>query len=158
MREIPREEWTGFMDSFSRQHEGWLVTVEVLGREIGAQVEAEGKPLEGITAELKDGSEDLIVVRLPIRVRRHRRDAAGARGQYIVRRELNRDEGRLLSDHRRYLRLTWEKHATVQDACPGRRPLRLDGAVQGIVVGLLRRFHRASSATELSEHKKATGE
>src|SRR3954462_1851285 len=62
MREIPREEWTGFMDSFSRQHEGWLVTVEVLGREIGAQVEAEGKPLEGITAELKDGSEDLISI------------------------------------------------------------------------------------------------
>jgi hypothetical protein len=62
MREIPREEWTGFMDSFSRQHEGWLVTVEVMGREIGAQVEAEGKPLEGITAELKDGGDALISI------------------------------------------------------------------------------------------------
>jgi hypothetical protein len=62
MREIPREEWGEFLDSFSRQHEGWLVTVEVLGEEIGAQVEAEGKPLEGITAELKDGGVDSIII------------------------------------------------------------------------------------------------
>jgi Family of unknown function (DUF5335) len=68
MREIPREEWAEFLDSFSRQHEGWLVTVEVLGEEIGAQVEAQGVPLEGITAELKDGGEDsisIIVGRIP---------------------------------------------------------------------------------------------
>jgi hypothetical protein len=63
MREIPREEWAEFMASFSRQHEGWLVTVEVMDSEIGAQVEAEGKPLEGITAELnKGGREDLISI------------------------------------------------------------------------------------------------
>ena len=62
MREIPREEWAEFLDSFSRQHEGWLVTVEVLGAEIGAQVEAEGKPLAGITAELKGGGEDSISI------------------------------------------------------------------------------------------------
>jgi hypothetical protein len=62
MREIPREEWGEFLDSFSRQHEGWLVTVEVLGTEIGAQVEAEGKPLEGITAELKDDDVDSIII------------------------------------------------------------------------------------------------
>jgi uncharacterized protein DUF5335 len=62
MREIPREEWGEFLDSFSRQHEGWLVTVEVLGEEIGAQMEAEGKPLEGITAELKDGGVGSIII------------------------------------------------------------------------------------------------
>lgn len=48
--------------SFSGQHEGWLVTVEVLGEEIGEQVEAEGKPLEGITAELKGSREDSISI------------------------------------------------------------------------------------------------
>ena len=42
MREIPRDEWAGFLDSFSRQHEGWLVRLEVPGAEIGAQVEAQG--------------------------------------------------------------------------------------------------------------------
>jgi hypothetical protein len=62
MREIPREEWANYLDTFSRQHEGWLVTVEVLGTEIGAQVEAEEKHLEGITAELKGGGEDLISI------------------------------------------------------------------------------------------------
>jgi hypothetical protein len=62
MREIPRNEWPEFFDSFSRQHEGWLVTVEVLGAEIGAQVEAQELPLEGITAELKAGSEDVITI------------------------------------------------------------------------------------------------
>lgn len=62
MREIPRREWVEFLDSFSRQHEGWLVTVEVLGAEIGAQVEAQELPLQGITAELKGGDEDAISV------------------------------------------------------------------------------------------------
>jgi len=62
MREIPREGWDEFLDSFSRQHEGWLVTIEVLGAEIGAQMEAEGKPLEGITAELKGDGNDLITI------------------------------------------------------------------------------------------------
>jgi hypothetical protein len=62
MREIPRDEWAEFLDSFSRQHEGWLVTIEVLGTEIGAQVEAQGKPLEGITADLKGNREASISI------------------------------------------------------------------------------------------------
>ena|SRR5438270_7560212 len=62
MREIPRDEWAEFLETFSRQHEGWLVTVEVLGAEIGTQVEAEEKPLAGITAEQKGGSENSISV------------------------------------------------------------------------------------------------
>jgi hypothetical protein len=64
MREIPREEWTAFLDSFSRQHEGWLVTVEVLGEEIGAQVEAEEMMFEGVTADLKGVSEDVVSIML----------------------------------------------------------------------------------------------
>jgi len=62
MREVPREEWVSYLDTFSRQHEGWLVTIEVLGTEIGAQVEAQELPLEGITAELKAGGEDVITI------------------------------------------------------------------------------------------------
>ena len=62
MREIPREEWAAFLEGFSRQHEGWLVTIEVLSEEIGAQVEAEAKPLEGITAELKGSGRDSISI------------------------------------------------------------------------------------------------
>lgn len=50
-KEIPRNEWQEFFDSFSRQHEGWLVTLEILGSEIGAQVEERGLALEGIVDE-----------------------------------------------------------------------------------------------------------
>jgi hypothetical protein len=61
MREIPRDEWVAYLDGFSRQHEGWLVTVEVLGSEVGAQVEAQGLHLRGITAELKVGEDTISI-------------------------------------------------------------------------------------------------
>ena len=50
-KEIPKNEWTGFFDSFSRKHEGWLVNLEIFGPEIGAQVEQRDLALEGITDE-----------------------------------------------------------------------------------------------------------
>ena len=48
-QEIPRKEWNNFFDTFSRQHEGWLATLEVFGPEIGAQEEARELPLEGVS-------------------------------------------------------------------------------------------------------------
>src|SRR5712664_3846445 len=48
-QEIPREDWSNFFDVFSRQHEGWLVTLEVFGPEVGAQEEAHQLPFEGIS-------------------------------------------------------------------------------------------------------------
>jgi hypothetical protein len=54
-REIPREEWAGFLDGFSRMHEGWLVTLEVMGAEIGDQEEAHELRLRGVTAEADGG-------------------------------------------------------------------------------------------------------
>ena len=61
-QEIPRDEWSAFFDSFSRQHEGWLATVEVFGDDLGAQVEARELRLEGITADLKGSNEDAISI------------------------------------------------------------------------------------------------
>lgn len=49
-KEIPSDEWMPFLDSFSQQHQGWLVTVEVIAPEIGAQEEASNLPLEGISS------------------------------------------------------------------------------------------------------------
>ena len=63
-QEIPRDEWKIFLDTFSRQHEGWLATVEVLGRDIGAQEEAHDLPLEGITATSKDSAPEAIAISL----------------------------------------------------------------------------------------------
>lgn len=53
-REIPKEEWGIFFESFSRQHEGWLVTLEILDTEIGAQLEERGLAFEGIVDELDE--------------------------------------------------------------------------------------------------------
>jgi hypothetical protein len=63
-QEIPREEWTAFLDRFSRQHEGWLATLEVLGTDIGAQQEARDLPLEGISATSRDGAPETIAISL----------------------------------------------------------------------------------------------
>ena len=63
-REIPRDEWREFFDRFSRQHEGWIATLEILGSEIGAQVESRELVFEGIVDELDNaqGNEILIMV------------------------------------------------------------------------------------------------
>ena len=63
-QEIPRDKWKTFFDTFSRQHEGWLATLEVLGSEIGAQQEAGDLPLEGITATSKDSAVESIAISL----------------------------------------------------------------------------------------------
>lgn len=60
--EIPRHEWEGFFDSFSRRHEGWLVTIEVFDEEAGAKVEARELPLQGVSAETGGGREGVISI------------------------------------------------------------------------------------------------
>jgi hypothetical protein len=63
-QEIPRDEWNTFLDTFSRQHEGWLATLEVLAVDIGAQEEARDLPLEGISATSTDDKSPLIAINL----------------------------------------------------------------------------------------------
>jgi hypothetical protein len=62
-QEIPRDEWTTFLDTFSRQHEGWLSTVEIWGTDIGAQEEARNLPLEGISVS-RDSVPQTIAISL----------------------------------------------------------------------------------------------
>ena len=70
-REIARDEWVEFCDGFSRQHEGWIGTIEVFGPDIGAQVEARELPFAGITAELKAGGGDVITITTREQPERH---------------------------------------------------------------------------------------
>lgn len=70
-REVPREEWVAFFDSFSRQHEGWRVNLEVFGADIGAQVEGRDLVFEGITAELGRVGEDAIEIMVGERAEAH---------------------------------------------------------------------------------------
>ena len=61
-KEIPKNEWTGFFDSFSRRHEGWLVNLEIFGPEIGAQVEQREMALEGIIDESDEVAGNTIII------------------------------------------------------------------------------------------------
>lgn len=58
-REIPRQEWVRFFDSFSQVHAGWFVTVEVLGPSVGDQIEASETRLFGIGADVRDDKSEI---------------------------------------------------------------------------------------------------
>lgn len=48
-RDIPRDQWREELDSFSRQHEGWIVRVEVTGADGQPQTEVCDLPLQGVS-------------------------------------------------------------------------------------------------------------
>jgi len=60
-REVTRNEWTSFFNIFSKQHEGWLASLEILGDEVGAQTEAVELPFEGISFNEEDEPESVII-------------------------------------------------------------------------------------------------
>lgn len=63
-QEIPREQWKDFCDEFSKQHEGWLVSVELVDEtaEPNHEVIASELPLWGVTVdELPDQTEVHII-------------------------------------------------------------------------------------------------
>jgi hypothetical protein len=62
-QEVPREQWSYFFDVFSRRHQDWLATLEVLAPDIGAQVAGESLRFACISADLKD-SENTIAIAL----------------------------------------------------------------------------------------------
>jgi hypothetical protein len=49
--EIPREEWADRLNEFTAIHEGWLVSLDVLGLDLGAQPEIINLPLLGVCAD-----------------------------------------------------------------------------------------------------------
>lgn len=62
-REIPRSEWRNFFDAFSKLHEGWLTTVEVIGDDVpGDQLEANELPLIGISSDNKGSEPDAVEI------------------------------------------------------------------------------------------------
>src|SRR5436190_10249853 len=50
-REIPLEEWQDFVESFTRQHESWLVELEIFNGENGQQISSRNLHLKSVTAE-----------------------------------------------------------------------------------------------------------
>ena len=58
---ICRDSWSSFFDDFSREYEGWQVTLEVESPDIGSQVEARDVPLQGISADVKGDERDVAI-------------------------------------------------------------------------------------------------
>jgi hypothetical protein len=59
--EIARYDWVSFFDSLTYLHVEEPVSIEVLRQDIGAQLQVDDLPLDGITAELK-GSHATITI------------------------------------------------------------------------------------------------
>ena len=63
-QEIPRQDWNNFFDGFSRQHEGWLATLEIFALDVGAQEEVHELPFEGISIASGGNGADAIAISL----------------------------------------------------------------------------------------------
>jgi hypothetical protein len=73
-RIVPEDEWIEFADRFSRDHAGWTATVQILHRESGVLLVAEGLPLQGISFDTKGSrpcSVEVSVGETPARHVRH---------------------------------------------------------------------------------------
>ena len=64
--EVPRREWTHRLDQFSREREGWPVSLDVCAESIGAQPQFRRLSLAGVTAEPTGGGTISITVSVPL--------------------------------------------------------------------------------------------
>ena len=55
-QKIQPDQWTTFLAKLTRDYRGAHARLEVLGSEVGYQVETENKPFEGVSADLKNGA------------------------------------------------------------------------------------------------------
>lgn len=62
VRSIPREQWREELDSFSRQHEGWIVRIEVADADGRIRTEARDLPLQGVSADSPQSERLAIMV------------------------------------------------------------------------------------------------
>ncbi len=60
--EIDRKDWQEWLLGFTRQHRGWLVDVEVIGKDIGAQEQASRLPVQEVSARLKGEGKDEVTI------------------------------------------------------------------------------------------------
>jgi hypothetical protein len=49
--EVPRKDWAATLNEFTAIHDGWLVSLDVLGADLGAQTEINNLPLLGVSGD-----------------------------------------------------------------------------------------------------------
>ena len=54
-RKLEPHEWTAFLNDFTHENRGAHARLEVIGGEVGYQVETEDRPFDGVSADLRDG-------------------------------------------------------------------------------------------------------
>jgi hypothetical protein len=59
-RDIPVHAWPNELDGFTRQHEGWIVTIRVVGADGTSRIAARDLPLRGVSLA-SPGRHDLVV-------------------------------------------------------------------------------------------------
>ena len=55
--EIEKDQWVEFLADFTRENRGAPARLEVVGAEVGHQVETENLPFEGVSTDGKDGEQ-----------------------------------------------------------------------------------------------------
>jgi hypothetical protein len=58
--ELPRKDWVQALNVFSANHENWLMSLDVLSLDLGAQPEITELPLVGATFEAIDGGTVIV--------------------------------------------------------------------------------------------------
>src|ERR1700730_13341191 len=58
---LNRDRWIPFLAEFTRENRGAHARVDVLGPNVGYQVETEDRPFDGTRAYIKDGEEEVWV-------------------------------------------------------------------------------------------------
>jgi hypothetical protein len=71
--DIPREKWGKFLDTFTRQHHGWLIQLETYDLVTGEDVVSQETPLHSIELDLEDEKNPRInvIVQLDNKVIKH---------------------------------------------------------------------------------------
>jgi len=92
VQEIPRQEWIRFCNDYSRQHEGWIATIEVRGTDVGDRVEARGLPLRGVTYEEKGTDQGSIEIYLDQGVDRNEAHVVNHPTRVFVNRDAGMDQ------------------------------------------------------------------
>jgi len=62
IRHLSSESWQEELDSFSRRHEGWIVSINTRKAHGGVAVEARDVPLEGVSVASSDATDVSIAV------------------------------------------------------------------------------------------------
>jgi hypothetical protein len=59
--EIPKADWVEWLDRFTQVHDGWLVSVDVLRPDLGAQLEIDNLPLIGVSVDQVDNDGKIAI-------------------------------------------------------------------------------------------------